>query len=192
MVGLSAFDRPIAFHVAFARITGSVDAGLFLSQAYYWANRTSDPDGWFYKNQEEWTAETYLSRREQEKVRKTLRQLGILEEKLVGVPARLYYRINHQRTLELLEKSDCPFSAIQDAPNEQTRLSPTDKLDCTKPPNWIAPNRQTIYIQRLLTENTTERKTPLYPPTGGRLCKPPIEKSARANSQQTLSGESRG
>jgi len=168
MIDLQAFDRPIAFHVSFARITGSVNAALFLSQAYYWANRTSDPDGWFYKTQEEWTAETYLSRREQEQARKILRQLGIVEEKLVGVPARLYYRINHQRTLELLEndKSACPFSATEDVPNGQPRLSPTDKLDCTKPPNWIAPNRQTIYIQRLLTEITTERKTPLYPPRG--------------------------
>jgi hypothetical protein len=143
MIDLQTFDRPIAFHVSFARITGSVNAALFLSQAYYWANRTSDPDGWFYKTQEEWTTETYLSRREQEQARKTLRQLGIVEEKLVGVPARLYYKINHQRTLELLEKSDCPFSATEDVPNGQPRLSPTDKLDCTKPPNWIAPNRQT-------------------------------------------------
>ncbi len=31
-------DRPIAFHPVLAKISGSVTAGLMLSQAVYWSN----------------------------------------------------------------------------------------------------------------------------------------------------------
>jgi hypothetical protein len=38
--------RPIAFHRLFADIGGSVGGGVFLSQLYYWSERTVDPEGW--------------------------------------------------------------------------------------------------------------------------------------------------
>lgn len=59
-------DRPIAYHACLARLAGSVTAGVFLSQAIYWSNRTRDPEGWFFKRQPEWEGETMLTRREQE------------------------------------------------------------------------------------------------------------------------------
>lgn len=86
-------DRPIAFQRAFVDLTGSVQAALMLSQAYYWHLRTSDPDGWFYKSASDWTLETGLSRREQEGCRKQLRGAGFWEEKLRGVPATCHFRI---------------------------------------------------------------------------------------------------
>ncbi len=95
-------DRPIAFQRSFRKITGSTVAALFLSQAYYWSKRHDDDHGWFYNTQEDWEDETGLSRSEQETARKVLKRLGILEEKRVGVPARLYYRIHRERIAELL------------------------------------------------------------------------------------------
>lgn len=89
-------DRPIAFHRAFAKLAGSVNAGVMLSQGYYWSKRTKSPAGWFYKTQDEWEAETCLSRREQETARKLLRQTGFWEEDRRGNPARLYYRIDRR------------------------------------------------------------------------------------------------
>lgn len=87
-------DRPIAYHRIFARLTGSVSTGVFLSQAYYWSLRTKDPDGWFYKIQEEWEEETCLGRKQQETARKRLIQLGFWEERRCDVPAKLYYRLD--------------------------------------------------------------------------------------------------
>jgi hypothetical protein len=93
---------PIAYYRAFAAVAGGVTAGVFLSQLYYWHDRGSDPDGWIYKIQAEWEAETGLTRREQETARRKLRERGIVEEKLAGLPAQLHYRLDVERLTELL------------------------------------------------------------------------------------------
>ena len=72
---LEILDRPISYHRCFAQITGSVAAGVMLSQLIYWSKRTSDPEKWFYKTQKEWQEETGLTRTEQENARKKLRNL---------------------------------------------------------------------------------------------------------------------
>lgn len=113
-------DSPIAFHRCLAKITGSVCSGLMLSQAVYWSNRTTDPDGWFWKTQEEWEEETTMSRYEQETARKLLKKTGFWEEKLIGVPAKMHYRIN----FEVLDKV-----------LSQTSMGESHKLDCGKTPN---------------------------------------------------------
>lgn len=87
-------DRPVSFHRCLARLAGSVHAGLMLSQALYWSSRTKDPDGWFWKKQEEWYEETMLTRWEQEAARKLLRKTGVWEEALRGIPAKLYFKID--------------------------------------------------------------------------------------------------
>ena len=94
-------QAPIAFHRVFAEIAQGSTAGLFLSQAWYWSGKTQDAEGWFYKTQSEWHKETGLVRSEQEIARKHLRRIGILEEKLSGQPAKLWYRLN----LEILQTS---------------------------------------------------------------------------------------
>ena len=96
-------DRPIAYHRCFVTLTGSVTAAVMLSQAFYWSNRTEDPEGWFWKTQEQWTEETGLTRFEQETARKKLRSLGIWEEKREGVPAKLFFRLNIKAISELLK-----------------------------------------------------------------------------------------
>lgn len=90
------FDRPIAFHPIFADIGGSANAGLFLSQAFYWSKRTGTNDGWFWKTQEEWEVEIKLSRREQEHVRKILREKGFLIEEFRGIPRKLWFKLDKE------------------------------------------------------------------------------------------------
>lgn len=101
--------RPIAFHRALADVAGGATGGLFLSQLLYWSDRGGDPDGWIYKTQAEWREETALTRSEQERARKALRDLGVLEEARRDVPARLYYRLDFDRLASLLDP------AIKDA-----------------------------------------------------------------------------
>lgn len=95
-------QRPIAFHRIFADIAGNATGGLFLSQLFYWHDKGSDPDGWIYKTQAEWEAETALSRYEQERARAIMREKGLLEEERRGLPAKMYYRLNVARLTELL------------------------------------------------------------------------------------------
>ena len=40
---------------------GDHKAAILLSQILYWAERTKDPDGWFYKSYADWRAETGLT-----------------------------------------------------------------------------------------------------------------------------------
>src|SRR5947209_5112837 len=95
-------DRPIAYHASLARALGSVTAGVLLSQLLYWAPRTSNPDGWFWKTRDDIYEETGLGRREQETARKVLRDAGVLLEQLKGVPARVHFRIHMDNIIMMM------------------------------------------------------------------------------------------
>jgi len=100
MSGIDLLDRPIAFQRAFVDLGIGITGALMLSQCVYWAKRASE-GGWFYKSQQDWEEETGMNRREQERARKALKSIGVLEEKRRGVPARMYFRLNE----EALEKA---------------------------------------------------------------------------------------
>jgi hypothetical protein len=91
---LDVFDLPVSFHRCLVPVTGGVTAALMLSQAI-WTTQTQEraADGWFSKSRDEWTEETGLSRWEQETARRALRSAGFIEEKRVGVPAKLWFRV---------------------------------------------------------------------------------------------------
>lgn len=91
-----AGERPIAYSVNLARITGDVKATLFISQLIYWTRVGTDVEhhgGWIFKSREQWTTETGLSRYEQESARAKLIKQGLIEEARVGSPARNCYRV---------------------------------------------------------------------------------------------------
>jgi hypothetical protein len=93
----SLLGRHIAFHRRLVDLTDSVKAALLLSQSIYWTRRGRDvaqSDGWFHKTTEQWAWETGLSPREQSGARDALKALAIVEERRLGVPARVYFRLN--------------------------------------------------------------------------------------------------
>jgi hypothetical protein len=91
---LDVFDTPVTFHRCLVPVAGGVHAALLLSHAI-WTTQAldGDADGWFLKSQEEWTEETGLSRWEQETARRALRRAGLMEERRIGLPARLWFRV---------------------------------------------------------------------------------------------------
>lgn len=100
--------RVVAYHASFTLLPGvSVPGAVFLSQAFYWSRNTKAEErgGWFYKNQrgrDSWESETGLSPKQQANARRSLVEIGVLEERRKGVPAKMWYRINCERLLELL------------------------------------------------------------------------------------------
>ena len=102
---LDVFDLPVSFHRCLVPVTGSVTAALMLSQAI-WTSQASAPaaDGWFVKSREEWEDETGLSRWEQQTARRVLRDGGFLEERRVGMPAKLYFRVCPDQVLRALQR----------------------------------------------------------------------------------------
>ena len=128
--------HPVAYFPAFTRLTGSTIAGLMLSQAFYWAQRTKDPEGWFWKTQEEWAEETALKRGEQERARRLLCTFPFWQEERRGLPARLYFRLNlralHTALLGETE-STCTVEMViaRDAPHLRS-LGKTVYMRCRK------------------------------------------------------------
>lgn len=91
---LDVFDAPVSFHRCLVPVTGGITSALLLSQAI-WTSQWLEPaaGGWFLRSQDEWTQETGLSRWEQESARRSLRRSGLLEERRIGMPARLWFRV---------------------------------------------------------------------------------------------------
>jgi len=87
-------ERIVAYSAGISKAVGSVTAGVLCSQLVYWQPRTQNPEGWFWKTQQEIYDETGLTRFEQESARKVLKRFGIIEEKLMGVPARMHFRVD--------------------------------------------------------------------------------------------------
>jgi hypothetical protein len=143
---IDLLDRPIAFHRCLAELAGSVNAGLMLSQALYWAKRTKAADGWFWKTAEEWQEETYLTRTEQATARKQLKRLSCWQEELRGVPAKLFYRVD-------LDELDRLLFENKDAGNVQSSLHESMNPVCRIPEN------KTTGILQTITETTTETTT---------------------------------
>ena len=174
---LNLLDRPIAYHRPFAAISGSICAGIFLSQAFYWSQRTSDPDGWFWKTQEQWFDETFMTRYEQETARKKLVAIGVLEQKKQGIPAKLFYRINRKALEVKMQNYADKYAGIQHTgvmeSNIQACGNPANRRDefphtgvmdsnkqaCGKPTNIL----YTETTPEITSEITTDQD-PLNPP----------------------------
>ncbi len=144
-------DRPIAFQRPFMELGAGASGALFLSQAVYWSNRTSNKEKWFYKTIEEWTEETGLSRHEQDGARKKLKAKGVLEIVKKGIPCKTYYRVNFEKLAEVLGLIS---ATNKNAENQQTEVLESGKLDCQEPANSCAENQQTI--TEITTQITTE------------------------------------
>jgi hypothetical protein len=108
-------SKPVAFYPDFSEIGGSTNAGILLSQLFYWRDKQQDADGWIYKSQKDWKKEISLTRTEQENARKKLRDAKILQEKLKGNPAKLYFKIDFDKMIEAL--SSLYESRAKDAVN---------------------------------------------------------------------------
>jgi hypothetical protein len=97
---LKLLDRPITFHRCFVDVTGSINAALMLSNAVYWTNKLPEErDGWFHKSLEEWTAETGMTRREQDTARERLIDLLLIETRRAKIDPALavsgtWFRVN--------------------------------------------------------------------------------------------------
>lgn len=90
----------VAYYPRLVDLTSGAKAAILLCQMLYWSRTgrgVAERDGWFYKTASQWTLETGLSRREQATARRDLVRLGVIEERIAGIPARLYFRVGLER-----------------------------------------------------------------------------------------------
>jgi hypothetical protein len=95
-------QKPVAFNRIFASIGGSAVSGLFMSQLYFWYGKGKD--GWIYKTIDEFFEETALTRREQDTAIKRWKELGVLEVKIMGMPARRHFKVDIVRLMCLVSE----------------------------------------------------------------------------------------
>ena len=112
---LEVFDLPVSFHRCLVPVAGGVTPALMLSQAI-WTTQALEPaaGGWFLRSQAQWTQETGLSRWEQETARRALRRAGLLEERHLGLPAKLWFRVRADVLMQALQASSAQPSLSQE------------------------------------------------------------------------------
>jgi hypothetical protein len=158
-------DRPIAYNPAFRKITGRTSAAVWLSQQWYWAKRTRDPEGWVYKSARECTEETGLTDNEQQTARQICKKLGVIDERLRGVPATLHYRINKSRIRELLglqfpdeQETEIPIERETEIPAQPKTSFPADREIPGEQESDPAGNfnKESENTSKIQTENTNQ------------------------------------
>ena len=152
-------DQPIAFNKHYVFIGCGINGALMLSQLVYWTSRTKDNDGWIFKTHHEWTMETGLTRREQDTARKILKELGFLSEKKVGVPRRVFFKVERENLYKaLIEYSES--LAIPSMHKSAILNAQISHTECTDAPYCMHESAQlNAQISPSNTENTTENTT---------------------------------
>ena len=129
-------QRPIAVYPIYIKLTGSVNAGLLLSQIMYWYSAVKGRK--FYKSDAEIMEETMLSLNELRGAKSRLKELPFIMITLHGIPAKTHYDIN--------------VTLLINAINENTLVKST-KL------NKLKSQKYNGEINGCNTESTTENTT---------------------------------
>ena len=111
-------ERAVAVRPTAIRKLGPA-GGILLCQFIYWQKRTKNEDGWFYPTQAKLEEETGLSENYQQTARKHMSARGFLEEKRMGIPGQLHYRLD----LALLTRF---LLDQQPTSNESSIVAPTN------------------------------------------------------------------
>lgn len=128
-------ERPIAFFPQMARALGGIEEAIFVQQLYYWSDKPIDKEGWVYKTQKEWEIETTLTPKMQNRVKRKLKDLGILETKLKSVKNRptLHYKLEiallQKVIMQYDQREECNITKGNKHPTETTTETTTESTN---------------------------------------------------------------
>lgn len=154
-------DAPIAYRADFARIAGSVTAGIMLSQSMYWRGKsTKHADGSFDKTASEWERETAMSEKQQRTARSILESKGLMSFRRGGEHGAMVCKVNLQAVYAALSVhySECPNGSSA-AQTVQTAVPELPKGQTRTAKRPFSPYRE-------YTENTTESTPAVIISTG--------------------------
>lgn len=104
-------SKTVSFYAIFAKAIGSVQAAVWLSQAFFWQEKAKykngiDIDGeiFFQKTANEWYEETGLTKEQQYVVRKHLTGCDVVIEVLAGLPATVHYRVDIEALVAVIDR----------------------------------------------------------------------------------------
>lgn len=88
--------------VALIDLTGDHTSALFLSQCAYWASRTDNPDGWFFKTHEQWFKELRFTPDMVRRAAAVCAPFGV-EMARRGAGGKNHFRVNEETLIAALE-----------------------------------------------------------------------------------------
>ena len=145
IISLLANDNYIVVNKDLIKLYG-INTSLLLGELaseynYYNKNQLLDENGYFYSTIENIEENTGLSRHQQKKSLEELKELGIIEIKVKGLPAKRYIKLN----IEILTNKFVK--------NLQTGVLKNDKLECKK----VTTNNNNINNNNLTIINNKEK-----------------------------------
>jgi len=129
-------QRPVAYYPLYAEITGSIPAGVLLSQLMYWFSKKDK----FFKTASDIQDETYLTEKQLRGAKTKIKSLDFITVTIEGLPAKTYYEIDWNA----YEKS------------VQTTLDKRAELEPTKGRNTDVQKGQAI--TKSTAKNTAKKK----------------------------------
>lgn len=127
LVSLIASNNYIVVNKQLARAFGLEEAlilGELASEMEYWQQRGELKDGYFYSTIENVKDSTTLSDKRQRSALNTLKDAGIIDVKLAGLPAKRYIRINEKLLATILLNNS--------SSNDETSSAETEELETPK------------------------------------------------------------
>lgn len=128
-------QRPIAYQKIYTQITGSITAGLLLSQIFYWWYAVGERE--FYKTDREFADELGMGPKELKTAKGKLKKLKLISTTRKGVPCKTFYRLEKSALLSKIYS-----------------WSDSAQLDGPKGTNWMGQKGPTN--SEITSDNTTE------------------------------------
>lgn len=122
LVSLIASNNYIVVNKQLARAFGLEEAvilGELASEMEYWQQRGELQDGYFFSTIENVKECTTLSDKRQRSALNALKDAGILDVKLAGIPAKRYIRINEKQLAQILLDNSCESGKASSAETEE-------------------------------------------------------------------------
>ena len=104
-------------------------ADLISKEEYFMANGMTD--GWFFNTAKNIEEDTCLTSHQQRKAIKRLKDLGIIETKVIGVPAKQHFKIMEAKLLSYFNTS-CEETAKLVVKKTQTSCKESEQLEVKK------------------------------------------------------------
>lgn len=180
---IEAIEGPrLSIPVALVLKLGDLRDAAFLQQAVFLSALRRDAGGWFFLSQSgspderptatlfqrlgSWQAALGLSADAQLSIRRRLKKMGLLEESLRGVPARLHYRADPEKYLAFISAdTSAPASAI---PGNQFPQNPESRF---RDPKNQGSEKTASYRNKERKEEREEEKEKRERARGGRDAK---------------------
>lgn len=115
--GYWKIDKTIAKHL------GCTQSALVLDELIFHEIKHADHEGWFFYNSDDLEKNCLIGKRLRQRIFDDLTKFGFLEIKKVGLPARFYYKINHNAIDALFVSA--PTSELHLAPTGAIQTAPT-------------------------------------------------------------------